>query len=143
MLNRRLGEILINKPKKYKQNYTDRIIQTGLRAYEDVQKADSIYLSKYSYEQDFFKRRDHLQEARGAVQSVASECGLFLDLVRHHDYAAQGGAADDGRNYAKLYDQALEIGGMCEKCYELISGVLKADNELYKKAIRGREAPTA
>ncbi len=31
-LNIRLGEILINKPQKYKANYADEIIQTALSA---------------------------------------------------------------------------------------------------------------
>lgn len=41
-LNIRLGEILVNKPQKYKANYTDNIIQTSLSALKHVQIADSI-----------------------------------------------------------------------------------------------------
>ena len=37
-LNIRLGEILENKPQKYKANYTDEIVKTALSALENVQK---------------------------------------------------------------------------------------------------------
>lgn len=57
-LNIRLGEILINKPQKYKANYADEIIQTALSALKHVQIADSIYLSQYAKKEDYFLRRE-------------------------------------------------------------------------------------
>ena len=44
-LNIRLGEILANKPQKYKQNYTDHVVKTAMDALKHLQIADSIYLS--------------------------------------------------------------------------------------------------
>ena len=137
-LNVRLGEILVNKPQKYKTNYTDEIVQTALGALEDLQAADSIYLSKYALEQDFLLRRRHLLEARGKIEHVATACFIYLEIVRKHDYASQKDR--DDRLYAKLYEQELEIGERCETCYKLVSGVIKSDMELYRQYIRPKQA---
>ena len=134
-LNIRLGEILINKPQKYKTNYADAIIQTALSALEHAQIADSIFLSRYSSEADFLVRREHLQIAKGKIDHIATACFIYLEIVRKHDHAGEAANGND-RVYAKLYEQELEIGEMCENCHKLISGVIKADNELYKKHIK-------
>lgn len=137
-LNIRLGEILINKPQKYKANYADEIIQTALSALKHVQIADSIYLSKYSKESDYYMRRKNLQLAKGEVQHVATASFIYLEIVRHHDYASEG-VVKMVERYAKLYDQELEIGRMCESCHNLISGVIKSDTELFNKYIKPRK----
>ena len=138
-LNIRLGEILANKPQKYKQNYTDKIIRTALEALEHTQIADSIYLGQYTRERDFLIRREQLLLAKGKVQHLATASFIFLETVRKHDYAAESDQAKAGRMYARLYDQELEIGDRCERCHELIAGVIKSDNELYNKYIKARK----
>lgn len=137
-LNIRLGEILVNKPQKYKANYTDEIVKTALRALGHAQTADSIYLSKYSNEEDYRQRRRHLLEARGDIEHIATSCYIFLEIVRKHDYASQSDRND--RLYAKLSDQEMEIGEKCESCYRLLSGVLKSDSETFKKYIKERQS---
>lgn len=137
-LNIRLGEILINKPQKYKANYADNIIQTSLSALKHVQIADSIYLSKYAKPEDYFLRRENLLLAKGEIQHIATACYIFLEIVRKHDYASEGVIKMVDR-YAKIYEQELEIGEKCEKCHNLIVGVLKSDNELFKKYIKPSE----
>lgn len=137
-LNIRLGEILANKPQKYKTNYTDHIIQTALSALNHVQIADSVYLSKYSSEDDYLLRRKSLQLARGEIQHLATACYVFLEIVRKHDYASETDEKAAQRK-EKLYNQELEIGGKCEDCYNLISGVISSDSEVYKKYIKPRE----
>lgn len=132
-LNKELGRILANKPKKYKQNYTDEIIRTALSAMKHLVIADGIYMSKYSLEKDYLLRRKCLQAARGEVADVAIACYVFLEIVRAHDYAAEGEHRED---IAKLYDQEMKIGEMCETCYKLIGGVMKSDTEIYSKYIR-------
>ena len=132
LLNIRLGEIFVNKPKKYKDNYSDAIIKTALSALNHAQIADSICLSKYSRPDEFGVREKNLILARGEVASIATESYIFLEIVRKHDYASQ----NDERLYCKLYDQEMEIGGMCETCYNLVSGVMKSDKEIYKKYIK-------
>ena len=130
-LNIRLGQILANKPKKYKQNYADEIIKTALSALKHLQIADSIYFTKYSSKQDYELRHQYFTLAKGEVAHIATACYVFLEIVRKNDYASEGKAAE----YAKLYDQELEIGALCEECYELIGGVIRSDKELYKKYI--------
>ena len=134
-LNIRLGEILINKPKKYKTNYADEIVRTALSALEDVQIADSIYFTKNSSEQEYLVRRERLILARGKIQHVATASFIFLEIVRKHDYASQ---INDTRNFAKIYDQEIEIGDLCEKCHNLISGIMKSDKEIYRKYIKAK-----
>ena len=131
-LNIRLGEILNNKPKKYKGNYSDHIIKAALSALEQVQLADSIYLSKYTTEQDYEMRHDALIRAKGEIQHIATACFIFLEIVRKHDHASES----DNKQRTKIYDQELEIGEMCETCYKLICGVIDHDKELYKKHIK-------
>lgn len=134
-LNIRLGEILANKPQKYKQNYTDHIVKTALEALEHLQIVDSIYLSKYSGEQEYRIRREHLLKARGQIEHLSTAAYILLEIIRKHDYASEGPQKSD-RLYAKLYDQEMEIGDRCEQCYKLISGIIKSDMETYKKYIR-------
>lgn len=134
-MNIRLGEILMNKPQKYKTNYADAIIQTALSALKHAQIADSIFMSKYTKEEDYRTRRQSLLLARGEIQHIATACYIYLEIVRKRDYASEATGRSD-KQYAKLYDQELEIGGMCETCHRLISGVIKADTEIYNKYIR-------
>lgn len=134
-LNIRLGEILVNKPQKYKQNYTDAIVKAALAALEHAQIADSVYLGQYSKEQDYRFRREQLLLAKGEVQHVATACFIFLEIVRRHDHAGEG---ESDRIYARLYDQELEIGELCERCHKLLAGVIKSDGDLYNKYIKAR-----
>ena len=135
-LNKELGRILANKPKKYKQNYCDEIIKTALSALRHLVTADGIYMSKYTIERDYLLRRQELQKARGEVTAVAVTCYVFLEIVRTHDFASEGEHRED---IAKLYDQEMKIGEMCETCYKLIGGVMKSDTEIYNKYIRPRK----
>lgn len=124
-LNIRLGEILANKPKKYRNNYSDEIIKTALSALKHLQIVDDIFLTKWSSKQDYEIRHEHLHIARGEINNIATACYIFLEIVRAHD----------SEKYDKIYDEELEIGEMCEDCFELITGVIKSDKETYKKYI--------
>lgn len=125
-LNIRLGEILMNKPQKYKTNYTDEIIQVALSALKHVQIADSIYVSKNMKESDFLVRRNNLLLARGEVQHLATSCYIYLEIIRIHHFGSQKMTES-----AKIYDQELEVGEMCENCYNLIKGILDHDKTVY------------
>lgn len=138
-LNIRLGEILENKPQKYKANYTDEIVKTALSALENVQLADSIYFSRYSSESDYLIRREQLLLAKGKMQHIATACFIFLEIVRKHDRASEGDHAKASRIAAKIYDQEIEIGDRCETCHNLIAGVIKSDNGIYNKYIKPRK----
>lgn len=158
-LNFRLGEILANKPQKYKPNYADDIIKTALSCLKHLQIADSIYLSKYSSVQDYELRRENLLTARGEIEHIATASYIFLEIVKRHDHASEGKprkkpkkaaelteeeltAAEERRRKQeeeykkKLSDQELEIGEACETAYKLISGVLDSDKAIYKEYIK-------
>lgn len=131
----RIGEIMVNKPQKYKVNYTDDIVKTSLEALKHLQIADSIFMSKYTKEEDYLLRRKHLLLGKGLVEHVATSSYVFLELVRKHDFASEG---ENNKYYSKLYDQEIEIGDRCENCHKLISGVIKSDSELYNKYIKNK-----
>ncbi|MGN0362586.1 MAG: hypothetical protein ACI4ET_07075 [Bilifractor sp.] len=131
LLNVRLGEIMANKPQKYKQNYTDEIIKTALSALKHTQTADEIFLSRNSTAKEYEIRAANLIAARGEVSHVATASFIFLEIVRKHDYASEG----KEKEFQKLYDQEMEIGEKCEKCHKLISGLISSDREIYKKYI--------
>ena len=132
LLNIRLGEILNNKPKKYKTNYADEIIKTALSALSHLQLADSIYLTKYLTKEEFLIRHNALILARGETQHIATACYIFLEIVRKHDYASE---STDCNGHETVYDQERDIGGMCETCYVLINGIIKSDRDYYRKNI--------
>lgn len=135
VLNIEIGKILANKPKKYKPNYSDGIIKSALSALKHLQMADSIYLSKYSFARDYFIRRDLLLKARGEIQHVATAIYVFLEIVRKHDH---GSERINAEQMAKIFEQEIRIGGMCEKCFKLISGIIKSDINIYMKHIKPR-----
>lgn len=130
-LNIRLGEIMANKPQKYKPNYIDDIIKTALSCLKHLQIADSIYLTKYSTAEDYFIRRENFLTARGELEHIATASYIFLEIVRKHDHASE--------QKKKIADQELEIGEITEKAYKLIGGVLTSDKEIYKTYIRPKE----
>ena len=130
-LNIRIGEIMANKPQKYKPNYADDIIKTALSCLEHLQIADSIYFTKYSSAEDYKLRRENLLIARGEVEHIATACFIFLEIVKKHDHASE--------RKKKIADQELEIGDLAEKAYKLIGGVLDSDKEIYKTYIRPKE----
>ena len=124
----RLNEIMANKPRKYKTNNIDRILNTAFDALKHCQTANSIFFQQNSSEQDYFTRRKFLQTARGEIQNVATISYIFIETVRRHD-------SESGE---KLYKQEMEIGDYCENINRLIEGVIKSDTEIYKKYIKTR-----
>lgn len=119
---------MANKPRKYKTNNIDRILNTAFDALKHCQTANSIFFQQNSSEQDYFTRRKFLQTARGEIQNVATISYIFIETVRRHD-------SESGE---KLYKQEMEIGDYCENINRLIEGVIKSDTEIYKKYIKTR-----
>ena len=126
----RLNEIMANKPKKYKTNNIDRILNTAFDALKHCQMANSIYFQQNSPEQDYWTRRRLLQMARGEIQNVSTILYIFIETVRKHD-------SESGD---KLYKQEMEIGDVCDRVNRLIEGVIKSDTEIYKKYIKAEQA---
>ena len=134
-LNRRIGEIMTNKPKKYKTNYADKIINAGLDALGNLQIVDSVYFDQHSSEEEYRIRREALLKAKGYLAHVSTASDIFLEIVKHHDYASEEKNKHESVRIAK---QQLEIGGRCQECINLIDGVLKYDKGIYKKYIKPR-----
>ena len=139
ILNIRLGELLINKPQKYKLNYTDSIIKTALSALEHVKIADdikldkSVKISKTIFSKDYCIKRENLLLAKGKIDDIATKCFIYLEIVRKHDYSSD--CKKQERYFAKLYDQEMQIGEMCDECIDLLDAEIESDKKIYKKYV--------
>ena len=125
----RLNEIMANKPKKYKTNNIDRILNAAFDALKNLQIANQIFMCEKTEEHDYLLRRKCLQLAQGDIQHVATTSYILLETIRRHDC----------ENSVKLYKQEMEIGNACENISRLIDGVLKSDKELFRKHIKPQQ----
>ena len=79
-LNVSVGRIVMNKPKKYRQNYGDAIIKSAIEALKFAQTANSVYVKHDMPISDIALRRTMLIRAKGAVMNVSTISQIFLDL---------------------------------------------------------------
>ena len=121
--NIRLGEICMNAPKKYRMNYTDFIIKSGLKALKYAQMANGIYLSKNITEEAFNERELLLEKAKGITENIATTADIFLEHMRKVD----------GVNAEKILKQEQYIGETTGKIVSLLDGVTKSDKKRYKE----------
>ena len=121
--NIRLGEICMNVPKKYRMNYADFIIKSGLETLQNAQKANSIYLSEHTTEDAFREREACLQRAKGLTENIATTADIFLEHMRKAD----------GANIEKILKQEEYIGEATSKIVSLIDGVMRSDRKRYKE----------
>ena len=121
-LAKTIGQIVNNKPKKYKANYGDKLIKDSLDILTHCQIANSIYIAKDAPQINIELRREHLMEARGLAENLATTAYLFLELVK----------SCDGVDIDQLYRQEERIGEATSEVVKLISGVLKSDSERIK-----------
>lgn len=120
--NVRLGEICMNSSKKYKANYADFIIRTGLEALQLAQYGNSIYLNKNTTEEEFFTREMCFKKAESLVDNIATTSQIFLELTRK-----------DGTPNEKVAKRQEYIGSKTNEIISLLKGVEKSDKERYKK----------
>ena len=121
-LNIRIGQIVMNKPKKYRGSYADMLINTSLEALKYAQTANSIFMTGNTSVEDFSLRRKYLLSARGAVENIATVSQIFVDICRKADR----------ENAEKIYKEQAYIGESCMMIHKKISGVLKNDAALMK-----------
>ena len=76
-LNVNLGKIIMNKPKKYRENYGDHIIKTALESLKYAQTANSIFTDKNTSQTDIELRRNLLIKAKGGgkIMALTNNCG--------------------------------------------------------------------
>lgn len=121
-LNIKLGKIVVRKPKKYRLNYGDRLIQTALDALELAIEGNSIYLSPQMPEEEFKVRRQCFLEARGKVKAISTMSYIYLELCKDRNEVSVD----------KTRRQEEYIGSTTESIIKCFSGVLKSDKQIYK-----------
>lgn len=120
--NIRLGEICMNAPKKYRANYADHIIKTGLKALQLAQYGNSIYLSKETAKEDFIERERCFKKAASLIDNISTTAQIYLELTRN-----------SGTSSEKILKQQEYIGTKANEIISLLQGVQKSDKERYKK----------
>jgi hypothetical protein len=121
-LNIRLGQIVMSKPKKYRENYGDRIINNALDALKFCQAANGIFMSEKTSEADYLKRRNYLLNALALIDNVSTVSDIFLTLNFNLD----------GAKKEQIERQEEYIGSTCRHIHILIRGVLDSDSKIFK-----------
>lgn len=122
-LNVRIGQIVMNKPKKYRGSYADMLIKSSLEALKYAQVANSIFMAASTPNEDYTLRRKCLLQARGMVENIATTSQIFLELYRNADREES----------EKIYREEAYIGESCGEIVRKISGVLKSDASIFRK----------
>ena len=120
--NKRLGQIVMNHPKKYRENYGDHLIQSALDSLKHAQAANAIFMSTGTKEADYLRRRQHLQNALALIDHTSTVADIFLSLVYEQD----------GVKIEKLEKQQLYIGSQTKLIHDLIRGVMDSDADVFK-----------
>lgn len=122
-LNIRLGKIVGNKPKKYKQNYGDHLIKVGLSALEHAEMGNSIFMTEKTTEADYQMRRKYFAAAKGEINHLSTAAYIFLEICK-------------GSNEVRI-DKILKeeeyIGSVCTDISKSLSGVMRSDKKLMRK----------
>lgn len=120
-LNVSVGRIVMNKPKKYRQNYGDAIIKSAIEALKFAQTANAIFVKHDMPKSDIALRRTMLIRAKGAVMNVSTISQIFLDLCM----------SADGENKTKIMKQDKYIGNITHDIIKMLSGVIKSDESYH------------
>lgn len=113
----------MNKPTKYRGNYSDAMIKNSIEALRLAQTANSIFMASKMPEADYRLRRECLQKARGLVENIATISHIFLERIRRIDK----------EEAEKINKQKKYIGTICSEIHKKIAGVIKSDAAIYKK----------
>jgi hypothetical protein len=120
--NIRLGEICENSPKKYRANYADFIIKSGLEALQLAQYGNSIYLSKSTTDEEFLERQMCFKKAESLIDNIATTAQIFLEFTRRNGVSSE-----------KIAKRQEYIGTKANEIIALLKGVQKSDKERIKK----------
>lgn len=122
----RVGEIIANKPKKYKGIYSDKIVSLSITAVSEVILANEIYVKTQS---DYETRRTHLLKAKGCLWSMLTIADIFLEQVKKSPVDSKESKT---KRDEKISKQQIELGAVVDECVNLINGVIKSDTKRYK-----------
>ena len=117
-----VAHMVAKHPKKYRQNFGDKIIQLSLSALSHCITANNIFIGRGCKPEDIMLRRKFLQTAKGEVDSISTIADIFLDLC----------ASEDGASVEKTNKEKQQIGEMTYSISSMISGVIKSDNKVLK-----------
>lgn len=122
-LNIDLGKRCNNGPKKYKENYYDYIIKTGLEALKYAQQAEELFIDNKTSFETFDCKVYYLRQCIGCVKNIATTCDIFFELAK-----------DAGTITPEKCSKNEEmIGTQCNSIVKLTRGVIKADTERFNK----------
>ena len=128
-LNVRIGQIVVNGPRKYAASHGDHLVRCALEAYKHAQIANKTnYQRGRNVEQAYRIRREHFNEARGLVEHIGSAAKVYFDLMENID----GGGKDKKKASGRMED----VGMMCNKIIGMLSAVMKSDTERYREYTR-------
>lgn len=116
-LNVRIGEIVNNSPKKYKQSYGDMLIQTALKAFGEALSANEIFTHSKVPIEERTKRIEHLSNARSLCNKVAAIFLIYAELMRKSDSLSN----------EKAYRWEEDIGTRCVEINTILSGMIKKE----------------
>lgn len=123
-LNIRMGKIVGNKPKKYKQNYGDHLVKTCLEALKHAEIANSVYIAESTPQSDLELRKRYFEIARGEVKHIGTAALIFLEICKE----------SKEEKVSRIMKEEEYIGSMCADISKSISGVVKSDKKYWKKA---------
>lgn len=114
--------MIINGPKKYRENYGDHLITTCLNALQCAQMANSIFVSKNIRQCDYDIRRKAFREMIGYVHHISTTFYIYKELIKKCD----------GQDPVKLNDEEQEIGERCAYIVNLIKKLMESDRNKMK-----------
>lgn len=137
----RVGQIVVNGPKKYLMSHGNHLICCSQDLYMHCQIANGIYPTRGpNLRSDYEQRRKHLLEARGRVDHVCSSAKIFLDLssgniadLDESDPSYEAKRRKIERDKARNSKRKQEVGRRCARLAKLLNGVIRSDYERFRK----------
>ena len=116
----RMTEICSNKPKKYKNTFSGKLINMTCDAFTHAKTANEIYIKT---QQDYELRRNHLQEVIGLISSICTLADIFLETCKKSPECKE----------EKVLKEQEYIGSQCFLIINLVKGVMNYDKKVTLK----------
>lgn len=128
-LNVKLGTAYARMPTKYRQPYGEKMAECTLEALEHLQIGNGIYLSKDTSKELFDARQYHFNEAKGIIYHVCTLYQIYLRIRRTIENPKK-------QDSDKWINQGKSVADACNRCIDLISGVIVSDKKRYKSYLK-------
>lgn len=123
----------------------DQVCELSLKILESAYCANEIYISKYTCEADYIKRRDKLQEAQGDIKTLGISMEIYLNVL-HNSYVKttyntkdeNGNIMENKSTHKEISDYKYQttlkdVSISCNKILKMLTGVLKSDLDKFKQ----------